>query len=288
MFLTEETSKDAVLSVVVNGKNLSYNQAPYQFYIIGGFRSVYLDNNEGTDPPPSVNNKFYLNDGIVSLQGSNGQDFNYSTYCSGATVDLTFTKDSSFYSVIYGSRNDISDFNKPLATRVENVGDSNSNTVKIDLREEGALWRGTLIMGGRSAQAEGLSLNNQKGYSTNFNKVEVKGRNSDKDHSVNLQFKAGGLWGAEGWEASNNLVLLDSVVIQSQSNKTRKLGIVGGRGFFDYRIYDTKGKDDPDSINNTIANGNVVLIKNTIISDPNSLTGASGSVEAGATHEFIC
>ena len=68
MFLTEETSKDAVLSVVVNGKNLSYNQAPYQFYIIGGFRSVYLDNNEGTDPPPSVNNKFYLNDGIVSLQ----------------------------------------------------------------------------------------------------------------------------------------------------------------------------------------------------------------------------
>ena len=116
-------------------------------------------------------------------------------------------------------------------------------------------------MGGRSAQAEGLSLNNQKGYSTNFNKVEVKGRNSDKDHSVNLQFKAGGLWGAEGWEASNNLVLLDSVVIQSQSNKTRKLGIVGGRGFFDYRIYDTKGKDDPDSINNTIANGNVVLIK---------------------------
>ena len=48
-------------------------------------------------------------------------------------------------------------------------------------------------MGGRSAQAEGLSLNNQKGYSTNFNKVEVKGRNSDKDHSVNLQFKAGGL-----------------------------------------------------------------------------------------------
>lgn len=279
LFLTEETSKDAVLSVVVNGKNLSYNQAPYQFYIIGGFRSVYLDNNEGTDPPPSVNNKFYLNDGIVSLQGSNGQDFNYSTYCSGATVDLTFTKDSSFYSVIYGSRNDISDFNKPLATRVENVGDSNSNTVKIDLREEGALWRGTLIMGGRSAQAEGLSLNNQKGYSTNFNKVEVKGRNSDKDHSVNLQFKAGGLWGAEGWEASNNLVLLDSVVIQSQSNKTRKLGIVGGRGFFDYRIYDTKGKDDPDSINNTIANGNVVLIKNTIISDPNSLTGASGSVE---------
>jgi len=121
------------------------------------------------------------------------------------------------------------------------------------------LWRGTLIMGGRSAQAEGLSLNNQKGYSTNFNRVEVTGRNSDKDHSVNLQFKAGGLWGAEGWEASNNLVLLDSVVIQSQSNKTRKLGIVGGRGFFDYRIYDTKGKDDLDSINNTIANGNVVL-----------------------------
>ena len=72
---------------------------------------------------------------------------------------------------------------------------------------------------------------------------------------------------------------MDSVVIQSQSNKTRKLGIVGGRGFFDYRIYDTKGKDDLDSINNTIANGNVVLIKNTIISDPNSLTGASGSVE---------
>lgn len=148
MFLTEETSKDAVLSVVVNGKNLSYNDASYQFYIIGGFRSVYLNNNEGATPPPSVNNKFYLNDGIVSLKGSNGQDFNYSTYCSGATVDLTFTKNSSFYSVIYGSRNDISDFNKPLETRVENVGDSNSNTVKIDLSEEGALWRGTLIMGG--------------------------------------------------------------------------------------------------------------------------------------------
>ena len=75
MFLTEETSKDAVLSVVVNGKNLSYNQAPYQFYIIGGFRSVCLDGGGGTDPPPSVDNKFYLNDGIVSLQGSNGQDF---------------------------------------------------------------------------------------------------------------------------------------------------------------------------------------------------------------------
>ena len=77
MFLTEETSKDAVLSVVVNGKNLSYNQAPYQFYIIGGFRSVYLDNNEGTDPPPSVNNKFYLNDGIVSLQAEILQDLEY-------------------------------------------------------------------------------------------------------------------------------------------------------------------------------------------------------------------
>lgn len=36
LFLTEETSKDAVLSVVVNKKNLSYNDASYQFYIIGG------------------------------------------------------------------------------------------------------------------------------------------------------------------------------------------------------------------------------------------------------------
>ena len=42
LFLTEETSKDAVLSVVVNKKNLSYNDASYQFYIIGGGLGLFI------------------------------------------------------------------------------------------------------------------------------------------------------------------------------------------------------------------------------------------------------
>ncbi len=83
--------------------------------------------------------------------------------------------------------------------------------------------------------------------------------------------------GAEGWEASNNLVLLDSAVVQSQSIKTRKLGIVGGRGFFDYRIYDSSDSDY-DTKNNTIANGNVVIIKNSIISDADLISDETGEV----------
>ena len=245
---------------------------------MGGFRSVYLAHEGGA-------NKIKLNDGVISVPpehpGADQQNFTFSSSCDNATVKLTFKPQASFYSVIYGSRNDISDLNKKEEDRDAHIGDSNYNNVTIDLTAEGSLWRGTLIMGGRSAQAEDMKYANQKGYETNENSVKILGRHSDKDNSVSMQFVAGGLWGAEGWKANNNLVLLDKVVVQSQSEKTRKLGIVGGRGFFDYRIYDTSDQDQ-DYKNNTIANGNVVLIRDSIISDEVSMSGATDKVEGMA------
>lgn len=269
LFMTGESSDRPVLTLTAKGRNTTYASGNNQFFIMGGFRSVYLPYANGT-------NKSKLNDGDVTYP-SDQQNFFFSNSCENATVNLEFEAQASFYSVIYGSRNDISDFNLDEQDRNEKIGNSNNNKVSIDLTAEGSLWRGTLIMGGRSAQAEGVNYANQKGYQTNGNSVKITGRNSEDDHSLNLQFAAGGLWGAEGWEASNNLVLLDSAVVQSQSIKTRKLGIVGGRGFFDYRIYDSSDSDY-DTKNNTIANGNVVIIKNSIISDADLISDETGEV----------
>lgn len=269
LFMTGESSDRPVLTLTAKGRNTTYASGNNQFFIMGGFRSVYLPYDNGT-------NKSKLNDGDVTYP-SDQQNFFFSNSCENATVNLKFEAQASFYSVIYGSRNDISDFNLDEQVRNEKIGNSNNNKVSIDLTAEGSLWRGTLIMGGRSAQAEGVNYANQKGYQTNGNSVKITGRNSEDDHSLNLQFAAGGLWGAEGWEASNNLVLLDSAVVQSQSIKTRKLGIVGGRGFFDYRIYDSSDSDY-DTKNNTIANGNVVIIKNSIISDADLISDETGEV----------
>lgn len=234
-----------------------------QVYILGNFLS-YFSTDGGTG-------KANLNKGTVSPYGTVGdgpvgdpgvQDFDYSTSSTNSTVVLTFAENASFYSVVYGGRNDIASTDLQNTT----IGQSLNNAVEINLEANGSLWRGTLIMGGRSAQAEGAK-DVLSGYATDFNRVYVKGRltgYSEDVSDVSLKFAGGGIFGAEGWQANNNLVHLDGVAIQSTNDKTRKLGIVGGRALFDRRVY-APGTLAYEQDKNTRSDSNVVLIKNSNI-----------------------
>lgn len=189
----------------------------------------------------------------------------YSTSSSGSTVNLTLKENAKFYGLIYGGRNDFSASNGADP----NWGDSCGNTVNIKL-EKGSVLGASLIFGARSGQGEGATadtngnpynVNLKKGYKTDNNAVIIRGEKlADNEINLanrNMYFPAGGIFGAEGWQANNNYVSLQYAYIQSAGAATRKFGIVGGRGLYNFRIYDGE--------NSAIANNNIVVIKDSAI-----------------------
>lgn len=255
IFLTEE-NRDAssyALTVKVEGGDYTTGNYQYQTYILGNYLSYFAEDSQ----------KDKLNGGTVSFpETTPGQNFYYSSNPNDSTVRLVFGENASFYSVVYGGRNDIASTDSKDTT----IGQSLNNAVEIDLTAKGSQWRGTLIFGGRSAQAEGAN-NVLTGYATDFNRVIITGRLTgftENVTDVSMKFAGGGIFGAEGWQANNNLILLDGVAIQSTNDKTRKLGIVGGRALFDRRVY-APGTLEYEQDKNTRSDSNVVLIKNSNI-----------------------
>lgn len=255
IFLTEE-NRDAssyALTVKVEGGDYTTGNYQYQTYILGNYLSYFAEDSQ----------KDKLNGGTVSFpETTPGQNFYYSSNPNDSTVRLVFGENASFYSVVYGGRNDIASTDSKDTT----IGQSLNNAVEIDLTAKGSQWRGTLIFGGRSAQAEEAN-NVLTGYATDFNRVIITGRLTgftENVTDVSMKFAGGGIFGAEGWQANNNLVFLDGVAIQSTNDKTRKLGIVGGRALFDRRVY-APGTPEYKENKNTRSDSNVVLIKNSNI-----------------------
>lgn len=199
----------------------------------------------------------------------------YSTTASGSTVNLTLEENAEFYTVIYGGRSDISagTDTPDYDTVGKIIGDACYNTVNINIKK-GATLGASLIFGGRSAQAEGALLENNpfnvnlhQGYKTDYNTVIVRGTQEDyAAKNINMNFPAGGIFGGEGWQSNHNYVYLDYVNACSPSKASRDFGIVGGRGLYNFRIYD---KED-----SAHANDNVVIVRNSnIATDATSLAG---------------
>ena len=138
------------------------------------------------------------------------------------------------------------------------------------------LWA-PIIFGGRSAQAEGMPA--VQGFHTDKNRVEISGdfasiqglkENNWMFDSSDLE-KIGnyipeivtseGIWGAEGYQTNHNYVKIENSMITGADENSRKFGIVGGRGFFAFRI----NQDREKLPTSAISNNNLVVINNSVI-----------------------
>lgn len=245
-------TEGAILDITVSGGSQEGGVGgwPYknQIQIMGNFLSVESGSKE-----------------FSKLILTNNQPLtdNYSSVSSGGYVNLTLEENAKFYALLYGGRNDLSAGDND--SRHEYIGDSCGNTLDITLKK-GSKLTGTLFFGGRSGQAEGIGIdagqnpnnvNLYKGYKTDNNKILINGAETIADDEINLNFPAGGIFGAEGWQTNNNYVSLDYAHISAENIDSRKLGIVGGRGLYNFRTYN--GQES------AISNNNIVVINNSKI-----------------------
>lgn len=180
-------------------------------------------------------------------------------------------------------------------------GDANGNKVRIEFEKGSVLefpsdtswqdkesgeWKAEapfpylwapIIFGGRSAQAEGMPA--VQGFHTDENRVEISGdfasiqglkANNWMFDSSDLKkirnyipeiVTSEGIWGAEGYQTNHNYVKIDNSMITGANENSRKFGIVGGRGFFAFRI----NQDREKLPTSAISNNNLVVINNSVI-----------------------
>lgn len=260
-YLLGNIEKQTLLVTVTGGRGHTSTAGP-QVYLMGNFQSV-------TAPGQSYESLIVTeaNKGtILTDKYSKGHDY--------STLELVLKEGAQFYGVLYGGRNDF------FGTEsVGDVGNSCHNTLNVTL-EKGATLGATLLFGGRSGQAEGLKPSNAngvsmlKGYETDFNQVIVTGTKGDT--GINLDFPGGGIFGAEGWQTNNNYVSLEYVNISSKSESSRKFGIVGGRGVYNFRIYNGE--------NSAISNNNLVIVKNSSIAQDADSKNAGMSILGGYSY----
>ena len=172
---------------------------------------------------------------------------------------------------IFGGRNDFYE-DDPTS------GISNNNLVNINLNPT-SLLMAQIVFGGRSAQKEGEKA--YTGYSTDGNSVVVKGGfsipdgvnvidyyQSEKSRLLKLSpelVSRAGIWGAEGYQTNHNYVDLKNTIITGATSDTRKFGIIGGRGFYSYRMNENVTEHGQSSI----SNNNIVVVSNSLIGLPN-------------------
>lgn len=253
--------KGKILTVTVKGGTTNSGTPSNQVYLMGNFQAV-------TASPNDYSSLIVKEDNLDSILSSN-----YSQGHDGTTLNLMLEAGAKFYGVLYGGRNDLFG-----VEAIKDIGDSCDNSLLITLGK-GASLGATLLFGGRSGQAEGLvpesttpylssGVSMKEGYKTDRNKIIIIG--AENEEGINLNFPAGGIFGAEGWQTNNNYVYLQNVNVSSKSVDSRKFGIVGGRGIYNFRIYNGERSG--------IANDNIVLIKDSkIAQDPESM-GAGMSV----------
>lgn len=173
-----------------------------------------------------------------------------------------------------------------------NAGSANDNSVVINMAGEGAKFYAKLVFGARSSQLDRIGSTNgvspdqivHAGFETNRNSVKITGLIPDGsaatlaagDTSLGL-IVTKGIFGAEGYQTNNNLVEIANATIVSGMPNARKLGIVGGRGLYYYRINSNNDGSYKEVVDgaagfyesgqkaSAIANNNIVTIKNSCL-----------------------
>lgn len=274
------------LTVNITGthKILGWTESRKNFlYVAGGLRSLVLTTSSGASYPSRENIKklwglpVHIEDGLEYVE-QGGEKYYltdnlqksgnlFSSSASGNSLTFSMTSGSKVSAKIFGGRNDF--YGADL-----NSGTSNNNTVKIELNSD-SLLMAQIVFGGRSAQKEGAKA--YTGYSTDGNTIAIKGGllipdnvkltdyyQSNKQEllkkSPELVSRAG-IWGAEGYQTNHNYVDIENSIITGAADDTRKFGIIGGRGFFSYRINKDVEKDGQSSI----SNNNIVVVSNSLI-----------------------
>lgn len=243
-----------------------------RIYAAATFRSIMGDAN--SVKPILGNVAVKQENGVFKLTGttkdyfltSNNQDDKEKVFTEATgskdsrfVLNLVMEDGSSITGKFYGGRNDYYG---------DDHGESSFNTLNVTMGK-GSVISAQIMFGGRSAQKE--LKQSYKGYSTTFNEVYINGSsltgiNAFDNKTVGTAdiVSRAGIWGAEGWDASNNFVKVTDATLVGQTDKTRTIGLVGGRGFYSYRLntgfYDEKSA--AFKIESSIANNNIVAISN--------------------------
>lgn len=301
IWLKDRISDKPALNVTVSGRQNNVEDAwgrnpPNVTWLFGAFNSLPYHNPDDS----SVTHQPEDTAGLTSAD----LDGRFSGFHDGAIVNLKLDDNSRFAAKIFGSRNDIGG-----GTDLENyetgAGNASNNTVNIALGSESSQLYAKLIFGGRSAQMENINKtgSSHPGFETNGNRISIdggtEGLSFDDPYSTSGTGRAGtnpftsdgkitdtasfivakGIFGAEGYEAGNNLVQVSNAVIVSGKADGRKLGLVGGRGMMDMRVgkeaveckndscrkYTYTGKDGQTYTHSSIANNNIVTVKDSYI-----------------------
>lgn len=277
-----------------------------QIYIVAGFRSLL--GGAGPSVSNTVRKEYLLALGqslktdettkkqYVESEGktywltttgqSSGQELSSGT--SGYTLNFTVAPNATGTYKLFGGRADTFDPTDSL-TEENSRGASNKNIVNITFEtpkegETTGMIMTRIVFGGRSAQKENWIA--EEGYQTNYNQVLVNGTTlkgksdwvfdanfSEKDYTPELISRSG-VWGAEGYQADFNYVKVSDTVITGAIEEARKYGLIGGRGFFSYRMNTKKGA--PQS---AIANNNIVVAINSTIGLKNNYQSDDGLKE---------
>lgn len=275
--VNELGSKELTLTIggagLIAGANYSDNlnfNSQNRVYAAATFRSITGSSNIvkpllGTPSTRQENGVFKLDGEPYYLTSNNENSPNYVyTETTGKAdaryiLNLVTLDNSSITGKFYGGRNDYFG---------DDHGDSSYNTLNVLLGNNSVIGA-QIMFGGRSAQKE--TFKSYKGFSTNYNEVLIQGYSLKDKNALELQspgkaeiLSRAGIWGAEGWDASYNFVRIKDATLVGQSPKTETIGVVGGRGFYSYRL--NVGFDDKNSkaygIESSIANDNIVAISN--------------------------
>lgn len=232
----------------------------------------------------------YGPDQYKALAAATASEDPYSTTTNQSSLVLNFEKNSGILAKVYGARNDLGGGLSMEYDR--NAGSANDNSVVINMAGEGAKFYAKLVFGARSSQLDRIGSTNgvspdqivHAGFETNRNSVKITGLIPDGSAAT---LAAGdtllglivtkGIFGAEGYQTNNNLVEIANATIVSGMPNARKLGIVGGRGLYYYRINSNNDGSYKEVVDgaagfyesgqkaSAIANNNIVTIKNSYL-----------------------
>ena len=281
---TGEANGPSDLSITVNNtldfqktagefKDVSNTYNQKTIWISGGLKTYFGGNPYGLTETPG--------------------NFPYSETTNGNKLTLTVKEGATFLAKLFGSRNDLGGYDQTS----DSGATANNNKVTVQM-EDGSKLYAKLIFGGRSSQLDGIQGDNgivHAGFETNSNVVEIKrfipeGSIKDVGETVNPDtfgiVITKGIFGAEGYEANNNKVALENTVVVAGMKGARKLGLVGGRGLYYYRMnYDYEESTYKEVVNG--ATGYVNSNGETILYYPQEEEGDLKKVSAIANNNIV-
>ncbi len=281
---TGEANGPSDLSITVNNtldfqktagefKDVSNTYNQKTIWISGGLKTYFGGNPYGLTETPG--------------------NFPYSETTNGNKLTLTVKEGATFLAKLFGSRNDLGGYDQTS----DSGATANNNKVTVQM-EDGSKLYAKLIFGGRSSQLDGVSGDNgvvHAGFETNGNVVNIvrfisDGADKDAGEVVNPDsfgiVITKGIFGAEGYEANNNKVTLENTVVVAGMDGARKLGLVGGRGLYYYRMnYDYGASKYKEVVNG--ATGYVSNSGETVLYYPQEEGGDPKKVSAIANNNIV-